>query len=173
MSPVRNGEDRNVIRRAFISLALIPGVLLSTAPHTVADEATYPGQGKRVVYSRSAHQVWLVKPDGSLSATWKVTGHPTIPASGTYYVYSRSPVTKTVDGKYTFTDMVRFAHSIHGLGIGFHALPYDSVTKAWIMPPSKIGLPGYKSSGCVRQSLDNAERMWDWAYIGMQVIVLN
>lgn len=134
---------------------------------------TYPGEGKRVVYSRSERQVWLVKADGTLSATWKVTGHPTLPATGTYTVYSRSMVSRTLDGKYTFTHMVRFATSASGLGIGFHALPYDSVTKVPIMPPEKIGQPGYHSSGCVRQSLTNAKRMWAWARIGTQVVVLD
>lgn len=157
-------------RILLVSMALIPLIALQTPVHA---ETSYPGEGKRVVYSRSERQVWLVKADGTLSATWKVTGHPTIPSAGTYNVYSRSMTTRTIDGKYTFNYMVRFARSQSGLGIGFHALPYDSFTKAPIMPPDKIGLPGYSSSGCVRQSLMDAQRMWAWARMGTEVIVLN
>lgn len=158
------------LRAALTAIIVVAPLLPALPAHA---ESQYPGEGKRVVYSRSERKVWLVRADGTLSATWKVTGHPTIPASGTYRVYSRSMMTRTVDGKYTFGHMVRFARSASGLGIGFHDLPYETATHAPIMPADKIGYAGYRSSGCVRQSTLNAERMWAWARLGTEVVVLD
>lgn len=131
----------------------------------------FPGNGKRVVYSRSENRVWLINSDESLYGTWKVTGNPGRPDPGNYRVYSRSSVTRSMDGKYTFTHMVRFAHARSGVGIGFHAIPYNTYTKSPIMPLSKVGSHRYVSGGCVRQSLPNAEKMWAWASIGTKVVV--
>lgn len=146
---------------------------LSPSASTLFTDGIYPGEGKRVVYSRSARRVWLVRMDDRLSATWSVTGHPTIPASGEYQVYSRSLRTRTFDGAYTFGYMVRFAHSPKGSTVGFHDLPYLTGTNTPIMPMSRIGLPGYQSGGCVRQRPTDAVRMWNWAKIGMQVVVVD
>jgi hypothetical protein len=133
----------------------------------------YPGEGKRVIYSRSERRIWLVRADDRLLATWKVTGHPTIPASGTYRVYSRSLTTRSFDGRYTFGHMVRFARTPKGATLGFHDMPYLAGTSTPIMPLAKIGQPGFQSGGCVRQSLPNAIRMYAWAFIGMEVLVFD
>lgn len=163
-------------------VATVSGVFpASTAPaqahrsgalQRIAD-GDYPGDGKRVIYSRSERRVWLVRADDHLSATWKVTGHPTLPASGTYAVFSRAISTRTYDGKYTFGHMVRFARSPRGSTMGFHDVPYLTGTSIPIMPLNKIGQPGYSSSGCIRQSLTNALRMWAWARIGTEVVVID
>lgn len=131
------------------------------------------GTGRRVVYDISDRRVWLVNADGSLHGTWKVTGRPGKPAPGTYKVFSKSKTTRTVDGKYRFGHMVRFARAASGVAIGFHDLPYSTVTGKPIMPASKIGEPGYRSGGCVRQRPRDAEEMYRWAKIGTVVVTLN
>lgn len=160
------------MRRHFtIVAALVTTLLVLVQTPAVALEQI-PGTGKRVVYSKSENRVWLVNADDTLYGTWQVTGNPARPAPGNYHVYSRSSVTRSINGKYTFTHMVRFARTAKGIGIGFHAIPYNSRTKTPIMPLDKIGSHKYVSGGCVRQSLPNAERMWAWATIGTPVIVV-
>lgn len=131
------------------------------------------GTGRRVVYDISDRRVWLVNADGSLHGTWKVTGRPGKPAPGTYKVFSKSKNTRTIDGKYRFGHMVRFARAASGVAIGFHDLPYSTATGKPIMPASKIGEPGYRSGGCVRQRPRDAEEMYRWAKIGTVVVTLN
>lgn len=152
-----------------------PAVALATPVTSVTarEMSEYPGFGKRVVYSRSERRVWLVRADNHLSATWSVTGHPTLPANGTYTVFSRSLRSKTYDGKYSFGHVARFARSPRGSTIGFHDLPYLTGTSIPIMPVAKIGQPGFTSSGCVRQRLADAIRMYAWAKIGVQVVVID
>ena len=157
--------------KRFATLVISVSLLVSLAPSATALES-FPGDGKRVVYSRSEHRVWLINADGSLSGTWKVTGNPTIPALGTYRIYSKSAVTRSVNGQWLFTHMVRFARTKKGIGVGFHSIPVSTRTRAPIMPLDKIGAPGYQSHGCVRQSKADAERMWAWATIGTKVVVL-
>jgi hypothetical protein len=166
---------------AVIALGLaipVHAPAIAVPPHQVAKAVTfqpgeYPGVGKRVIYSRSARRVWLVRADDVLSGTWSVTGHPTIPVAGEYRVFSRSIRTHTYDGRYSFGLMVRFYRTPRGSTVGFHDLPYLTGTSIPIMPLSQIGLPGYHSSGCVRQRPADAQRMWNWARIGTQVVVLD
>lgn len=162
----------------FTTMDLPASAKTQTSASVVATAVTfqpgqYPGEGKRVVYSRSARRVWLVRADDRLSATWSVTGHPTIPASGEYQVFSRSWRTRTYDGRYTFGKMVRFYRTVLGSTVGFHDLPYLTGTAIPIMPLSQIGHPGYQSSGCVRQRPEDAERMWSWARLGTHVVVVD
>lgn len=176
---------RSIITILLVSLLALP---LPEAPATATPRLTtlakatiaapmvdgiYIGTGKRVIYSRSARRVWLVRGDDRLSGTWSVTGHPTIPVSGDYRVYSRSLRTKTFDGAYTFGLMVRFAHSPSGSTVGFHDLPYLTGTSIPIMPLAEIGKPGFQSGGCVRQRPADAARMWAWAKIGIPVLVID
>lgn len=151
--------------------APVTSVTISSASPLI--DGVYRGEGKRVIYSRSARRVWLVRADGRLSATWSVTGHPTMPANGEYTVFSRALRTKTYDGAYSFGYMVRFAHSPRGSTLGFHDLPYLTGTSTPIMPLAKIGEPGFQSGGCIRQRPEDAERMWAWTRIGTPVIVID
>lgn len=168
---VEIGDIQSVRRSRVIFIVLVVLMSLIVQSEAVATEG-FPGSGKRVIYSKSEHRVWLINADETLSGTWKVTGNPSRPAAGSYSVYSRSTITRTLDGMYTFGHMVRFARTAAGIGIGFHDIPYNTYTKVPIMPVSKIGDSRYVSGGCVRQSLENAKRMWNWATIGTPVIVL-
>jgi hypothetical protein len=66
------------------------------------------------------------------------------------------------------THMVRFAHG-RTLAIGFHSIPRYGDGRPM---QSDADLGGFRSSGCVRQSLDDAVRLWNWASVGTTVVVL-
>ncbi len=162
---------------APVPVATVPGApvpagtsLTEPAPGAVPVDS---GTGRRIVYDIDARRVWLVDADGTLHGTWTVTGRPGTPASGTYRVFSKSPTTRTPDGKYRFGKMVRFTRAPSGVAIGFHDLPYSTATGKPIMPLSKIGTPGYRSSGCIRQRPADADTLYRWARIGTTVVVLD
>ena len=63
--------------------------------------------------------------------------------------------------------MVRFATGGNGGNIGFHDIPYQ-----YGNPVQSIAQLGQAlSGGCVRQAVDDAIWMWNWADIGTVVVV--
>lgn len=181
---------RTAPSRVILVMVFGYAALLSATPHPASatpstaptehpaplPEEAVPGEsgtGRRVVYDIDSRRVWLVNADGTVRGTWKVTGRPGTPTSGTYRVFSKSPTTRTPDGKYRFGNMVRFTRAASGVAIGFHDLPYSTTTGKPIMPLSKIGAPEYRSSGCVRQRPADAEILYRWARVGTTVVVLD
>jgi hypothetical protein len=139
-------------------------------PQTV-DPTALPagsGTGRRVVFSKSAQRVWLVDAKESVLSTYLVSGsvtnnlHP-----GTYAVYSRSRWAVGVDDSGVMQYFVRFAHGPHA-AIGFHSIPTKRGTP--LQSVAQLGTP--QSHGCIRQKVSDAVRMWDFAAVGTDVVVL-
>ena len=133
-----------------------------------ATPTVIPGAGKRVWFSISSQQVWLVNADGSVARTYLVSGsrfgqlRP-----GTYSVFSRSSTTTSWNSKAKMQYMVRFARGKNA-AIGFHSIPrYPSGKLA--QTEAQLGLP--LSDGCVRQRVSDAKALWDFAPVGTSVIV--
>ena len=64
--------------------------------------------------------------------------------------------------------MVRFARG-RSLAIGFHSIP---VRRNGTPIQSLEQLGTYRSSGCVRQSVGDAAKMWGFAGVGTPVVVV-
>jgi hypothetical protein len=126
------------------------------------------GAGRRVVYSNSAQRVWLVGEDGVAFDSWLVSGRRGVPRPGVYSVFSRSPVSSAHSGSVTMQFMVRFARG-RSLAIGFHSIP---VRRNGTPIQSLEQLGTYRSSGCVRQSVGDAAKMWGFAGVGTPVVVV-
>ncbi len=126
------------------------------------------GVGRRVVYSNSAQRVWLVGDDGVAFDSWLVSGRRGVPRPGIYSVFSRSPVSSAHSGSVTMQYMVRFARG-RSLAIGFHSIP---VTRRGRPIQTLEQLGTFRSSGCVRQRVEDAAKMWDFAGIGTPVVVV-
>lgn len=133
-----------------------------------ATPTVIPGAGKRVWFSISSQQVWLVNADGSVARTYLVSGsrfgqlRP-----GRYSVFSRSSTTRSWNSKAKMQYMVRFARGKNA-AIGFHSIPrYPSGLFA--QTEAQLGLP--LSDGCVRQRVSDAKALWDFAPVGTSVIV--
>jgi lipoprotein-anchoring transpeptidase ErfK/SrfK len=126
------------------------------------------GSGRRVVYSNSAQRVWLVGADGVAIESWLVSGRRGVPRPGSYSVFSRSPVTTGQGGKVTMQYMVRFARG-RTLAIGFHSIPLRRNGSA-IQAVEQLGT--FRSAGCVRQRVEDAAKMWDFAGVGTPVVVV-
>jgi lipoprotein-anchoring transpeptidase ErfK/SrfK len=126
------------------------------------------GTGRRVVFSISAQRVWLVEADGSVRATYLVSGSVTNNlAPGRYDVYSRSRRAVGVDDSGRMEYFVRFAHGRHA-AIGFHSIPTKGGRP--LQTEAQLGTP--QSHGCIRQKLSDAVTMWDFADVGTDVVVL-
>nr|WP_203607154.1 hypothetical protein [Streptomyces sp. SID11385] len=118
------------------------------------------GTGKRVVYALGAKRVWLVDESGKASRTFEVTPSTVDPAPGTYAVTSRAEGVLGSDGV-RIVKVVRFAVT-GGVAIGFSAAADGSTP-----PPD----PGSRTGG-VRESLKDADAMWDFANLGSAVVVV-
>lgn len=161
-----------------ILLCLLSGLFFTAGLAPVAagaQEAADPAQpgvpadsgaGRRVVYSNSQQRVWLVEEDGAVARTHLVSGRRNFPRSGTFAVFSRSPTSRS--GAVTMQYMVRF-HQARRLAVGFHSIPVNRRGRP-IQSEAQLGTP--RSRGCVRQSLEDARFMWDWAHLGTTVVVV-
>jgi len=126
------------------------------------------GQGRRVVFSRTAQRVWLVGADGAVASTYLVSGSVTDNLRpGAYAVYSRSRWAVGVEDSGVMQYFVRFAHGPKA-AIGFHSIPTKNGTP--LQTVAQLGTP--QSHGCIRQKLSDAERMWSFADVGTPVVVL-
>ncbi len=126
------------------------------------------GGGRRVVYSNSSQRVWLVEDNGNVSRSYAVSGKQGVPAPGNYRVFSKSRVSRSASGSLKLEYMVRFAQG-QSLAIGFHAIPTKANGDA-IQSEEELGQ--YRSAGCVRQSRADAAALWDFAPVGMPVVVV-
>lgn len=124
------------------------------------------GEGKRVVYSNARQRVWLVEADGSITDSWLVSGRKGIPRRGTYSVFSKSRHSSAQRGRLRMEYMVRFARG-RSLAIGFHSIPTGR--KGPIQREDQLGQ--FRSAGCVRQKLSDAEKLWNFAPVGTKVVV--
>ena len=150
-----------------------PAATPGKSPATTGDvdPAALPaaaGQGRRVVFSKSAQRVWLVDAVGSVASTYLVSGSLTNNLRpGTYAVYSRSRWAVGVQDTGVMQYFVRFAHGAHA-AIGFHSIPTKHGTP--LQSEAQLGTP--QSHGCIRQKLSDAVRMWDFADVGTDVVVV-
>jgi hypothetical protein len=118
------------------------------------------GRGERVVYSVDDDRVWLVAANDRTERTFQVTPGTVDPAAGTYAVTSRSKAVTGSDGTQV-EHVVRFT-VVDGVPIGFSSA-IDGSTGS---PDST------KKLGGIRESRKNGTAMWNFATIGVKVIVI-
>lgn len=136
--------------------------------HFAPEVPANSGSGQRIVYSNTDQRVWIVEADETVTTTYLVSGKRDTPAPGTYSVFSKSRYAYAGHDGISMEYMVRFAHG-RRLAIGFHSIP----TYANGQPmQSAEELGTYRSAGCVRQRVDQAEFLYHWANVGTTVIVL-
>jgi hypothetical protein len=134
----------------------------------------HSGSGKRIVWDKSASQVWLVDASNTVRCSYVVTDNDEDTPLGTYRVRSKSAMSSAVaDGRFwRLAHMVRFyLQPGHHLWIGFHAVP-QAPNGDLIQPMSSLGKPGYRSHGCVRQHPTNAANLYAFAPVGTKVVVI-
>jgi lipoprotein-anchoring transpeptidase ErfK/SrfK len=121
-----------------------------------------------VVFSESAQRVWLVGADGAVESTYLVSGSVTDNLQpGRYDVYSRSRWAVGIDDSGVMEYFVRFTRG-QNAAIGFHSIPTKD--GAPLQTEAQLGTP--QSHGCIRQRKSDAQRMWDFADIGTDVVVV-
>ena len=128
------------------------------------------GGRKHAVYDRRGEKMmaWLVEADGTLTDTYPVSGMFRNPPAGHYEIYSKSEVAYGFRGG-SMKHMVRFAWGVNGWRIGFHSIGVDANGD----PNQTLDQLGQGlSAGCIRQRDDKAAFLYDWAPIGMPVVVL-
>ncbi len=142
-------------------------VQAATAPMATVAVPQNSGTGQRVVYSDTAQRVWLVRDDGAIERTYRVSGKRNTPRPGTYQVFSKSEKAFSTGGV-TMRYMVRFTYG-RTMAIGFHDIPRDRRGRP-LQTAAQLG--SYRSQGCVRQVAADAKYLYDWAKIGTTVVVV-
>ncbi|MFF1291950.1 MULTISPECIES: hypothetical protein [unclassified Streptomyces] len=135
----------------------------SKAPRDTGHPTALPagsGKGERVVYSVDDDRVWLVRKDGRVQRTFKVTPGTVDPIPGSYSVTSRSNSVTGTDG-IPIEHVVRFT-SVDRVTIGFSAAVDGSTPE---------NDPTAKTGG-IRESRQDGNAMWDFATIGQRVVVI-
>lgn len=168
-----HGMRRRGVLLCGLVLALVFASAGLAAAPAYADDPAVPkdsGTVRRIVYDRSRQRVWLVRDNGNVVDTYLVSGHKygTLPAVGKYRVKSKSRHTRSLDGSVTMEYMVRFVYG-NTRWIGFHSIPRDSSGNL-IQSKSQLGTP--TSSGCIRQALRTARKLYRFADIGTRVVVI-
>jgi hypothetical protein len=131
----------------------------------------YPdvGKGRRIIYSNSQQQMWLIDENEQLVDTYPVSGRIGIPHNGTYTVYSKSRNAWAPYGGITMKNMVRFVRPQtwgNQWAYGFHSIPRYSNGQP-MQTEDELGY--FRSGGCVRQADHKAAALYDWAPIGTTV----
>ncbi|MET9035849.1 hypothetical protein ACWEQ3_31630 [Streptomyces mirabilis] len=121
---------------------------------------TASGSGERVVYSVDDDRVWLVAANNRTERTFKVTPGTVDPGLGTYAVTSRSKAVTGSDGA-QIEHVVRFT-VVDGVAIGFSSA-IDGSTGS---PDST------KKLGGIRETRKNGTAMWNFATVGVKVVVI-
>lgn len=122
------------------------------------------GEGRRIVYAIRQQRVWLLDDAGQIVRTHLVSGRANLPRPGAYRVFSKSPTARS--GAASMRWMVRFARG-RRLAIGFHSIPTDR--RGPLQTEAQLGT--FRSQGCVRQRLSDAQFLYDWAPLGTPVFV--
>lgn len=153
--------------------AAAPRSTAATSPTTTGAPSAAPtaalaalpaasGTGRRVVYSVSAKQVWLVDPKKTpqVQASFTVEPGSVSPAPGSFSVYSRAAATTGTDGRQV-EHVVRFTEQ-NGTVFGFSAA-IDGAT-----PTAD---PKVKTGG-IREGREDGQTLWDFAPTGTRVTVI-
>ena len=129
--------------------------------------STSPDRPK-IVFSQSAQRVWLVESDERVRRTYPVSGSVVDNLDpGTYDVFSKSRWAVGIDDSGVMEYFVRFTRGPSGAAIGFHTIP----TKDGVPLQSKSQLGTPQSHGCIRQRTADAIALWNFAPVGMTVVV--
>ncbi|MBO9521640.1 MAG: L,D-transpeptidase [Nocardioidaceae bacterium] len=161
------GEDTRSTAGHDASRSL-PSAPQVTATAKPTDLPAGTGSGRRVVFSESAQRVWLVDASNRVVSTYLVSGSVTDNLQpGKYDVYSKSRWAVGVDDSGVMQYFVRFAHGPNA-AIGFHSIPTKNGRA--LQTVAQLGSP--QSHGCIRQKLTDAQRMWDFASVGTNVVVV-
>ncbi len=139
-------------------------IITAAPPQVPADS----GSGRRAIYSKLEHRVWLVEADESVSHTFLASGRADRPIPGSYKVFSKSRHTVAGHDDIRMEYMVRFAWGTE-LAIGFHSIPIDKFGEAM---QSEAQLGTFQSGGCVRLRHDQAAMLYAWAKVGTQVVII-
>lgn len=127
------------------------------------------GEGRRVVFSESDQRVWLIDADDVVRSTYLVSGSLTDNLQpGSYEVFSRSQDAYGIEDSGTMRWFVRFTRGPSGAAIGFHDIPVDDGAK--VQTRGQLGTE--QSHGCIRQKSPDAKRMWAFAPLGTDVVVV-
>ncbi|MFI6338686.1 hypothetical protein [Streptomyces sp. NPDC050535] len=140
-----------------------PKASASKTPGKSADPAALPassGTGERVVYATGTDRVWLVAANNKVRRTFEVTPGTVDPTVGTYAVTTRANAVTGSDGV-QIEHVVRFT-SVDGVAIGFSAA-VDGTTTA---PDAS------KKLGGIRESREDGTALWNFATVGVKIVVL-
>jgi len=119
------------------------------------------GHGTRIVYSPSAHRVWLVE-NSTVERTMRVVPGTITPSAGTFTVYSKTPGSLGSDNV-TVLYVVKFDSS----SSDSNTFGFDAESGVTGLPPAPKG-----RTGGVRMTQGDAQLLYEFASVGTTVVVV-
>ncbi len=156
-------SGENTLIESLGTMTMITGNRLLPLP---ADS----GSGRRMVIDITAQQVWLVESSGRVSSTFLMSGRrrPTesgYELRGRFRVYSKSERFWSTDGS-SGRFMVRYQRT--SSAVGTHGIP--ALQNQLVQSTDDLGWP--LSDGCARLAFTDAKRVYGWAGLGTNVVVI-
>ncbi|MGW0630733.1 hypothetical protein [Streptomyces sp. NPDC002758] len=158
--PALNGKSRS---------STAPAVAPTKAPRDRQRPTALPpgsGTGERVVYSVDDDRVWLVGGNNKVGRTFKVAPGNVDPPPGSYFVTSRSSAVTGTDGL-PVEHVVRFT-SVDDVVVGFSAVREDKGKDKRSEPALGLAV----KTGAIRESRADGDAMWEFATIGVRIVVI-
>lgn len=126
------------------------------------------GVGRRIVYSVSAQQMWVLEADESVVRTYLVSGRRLrldrgYRQTGSWKIFAKK--TARCGGQCLQWLSVYRSHT--GT-IAFHQIPLKRGVP--VQADTELGQP--RSEGCIRQSATDAAWLWQWAAVGERVVMV-
>ena len=137
--------------------------------------AAQAATGRRVIWSKNAHRVYLVEASGAVTRAMPCLGNNWKTPNGTYNIWSYSRAISYVgDRKVYLPDFAPFYRRPgQTWNIGFHAIPVwadNPNAGAQIHDDSLLG-GDTETGGCIRVSAGDASFLHSWAAVGTTVVV--
>jgi hypothetical protein len=126
------------------------------------------GGGRRIVYSLSAQQMWVLEADESVVRTYLVSGRRLrldggYRQTGSWKIFAK----KNARCGGQCLQWLSVYRSKTGT-IAFHQIPLKRGVP--VQADAELGQP--RSEGCVRQSATDAAWLWQWAAVGERVVMV-
>lgn len=118
------------------------------------------GAGKRVVYALGGRRVWLVNRNGDPVRTFPVAPSSVDPVAGTYKVTVRNK-------RLTGSDGVAIEHVVVFGSLGTTVIGFSAARDGSTPDPDSS-----KRTGGIRETREDGAAMWEFAVIGVKVVVV-
>ncbi|MGV1003889.1 MAG: L,D-transpeptidase [Candidatus Nanopelagicales bacterium] len=128
------------------------------------------GEGRRIVWSKSANLIWLVTASEKVSASFAIADNDRKTPLGTYEIHRRNASATSLSGAKLAYFLGFYRRPGHTAWIALHAIPTRGNRRD--IKLKALGTESYTTPGCIYESLADAKLTWKFATPGTKVVVV-